>query len=123
MSDTYEEKRNTNRHSNLRSFIGLVLFFLFLGWSLALSPSGCSTFPDFQIEKSARQGASGIKTALEQYRTDYGKWPLAAQVEGQWQTAADEEVYDRLIAVLAVKGESEWIGKIRKSRTPTRRQS
>ena len=43
---------------------------------------------------------------------------VRGKVEGQWQTAADEEVYDRLIAVLAVKGESEWIGKINPRRIP-----
>ena len=118
MSDPYESRKKARRDSNVRPLLVIVLLVsLFFLMGLVI-PHGCPIgHGSGQGITKARQQASAIHTALIQYRTDYGKWPLAEQTVEQWETAADEEVYDRLIAVLAVEGESEWIGKINPRRT------
>ena len=77
---------------------------LVLGLVASYSTHGCGPGP--------RQAVRSIQVALKQYRSDYGKWPLAVQAVEQWEKPAEEGVYDKIMAALGVEGEDAWIDAI-----------
>ena len=80
--------------------LGVILFVLVVIAGMLMPSYICwnPVNPVGYARQEARQEARAIKTALEQYRTDYGKWPLKVQSDRQWEKPASEKLYDQIFA-------------------------